>query len=155
VSTLAASEGEPVRIDVQASVHATEELEKVRTALENIFPLDLRSVLNFKTTNLRGHFHNPIIRIETQLTQSDLVEQTVTAIGQNLTPQDREQIAKTFASRVTRKGQLFLRLDKQEAYQGQIRIINRGDSIRLIIRFSGRKPTQRELENHCRHFKLI
>ncbi len=152
---MAAYEGGPDLLDVQASVQATEDVEKVRTAIENLFPQNIRSTLKFKTTKLRGYYHNPILRIEAQLTQRDLIVQTLTSIGQKLTPEDRDLVARTFTSRVNRKGQLFLRLDKQEAYQGQVHIINRGDSIRLVIRFSGRKPTPSELENHCRQFKLI
>ena len=152
---MAASEGGPVRIDVQASVQATEDVEKVQTAIQNLFPQDILNSLDFKTTTLRGHYHNPIILMETQLTNPDLIEQTLTNMGQKLTSSDRNQIAQTFASRINQKGQVFLRLNKQEAYLGQIRIINRGDSIRVVIRFSGRKPSLNELENHCRRFKLI
>lgn len=152
---MAASKGGPVRLNAQASVQATEDVEKVRVAMENIFPQELRSKLKFKTSKLRGHYHNPIIRIEIQLVQPALVEQTLIALGSRLSAEDREQIAKTFESRIDRKGRLFLRVDKQEAYQGLARIINRGDSIRLVIRFSGRKPSQSDLEILCRQFNLI
>ncbi len=152
---MAVSEGRPVRLSAQASVQATEDVEKVQTAIENLFPQNLRSSLKFKIATLRGHYHNPIARIETQLAQREKIEQTLVAIGEGLSLEDRDQIARTFGSRVDKKGQLFLRLDKQEAYQGRVRIINRGDSIRLVIRFSGRKPSQSELENHCRRFNLI
>ena len=152
---MAANKSGPVRLDVQASVQATEDADKVKTAIEHIFPQDIRGTLTFKTTKLRGHYHNPIFRIEIQLTQRNLVTQTLSAIGQQLTSDDRDQIARTLASRVNTKGHLFLRLDKQEAYQGRVRIINRGDSIRLVIRFSGRKPTLNEIETSCREFNLL
>jgi RNA binding exosome subunit len=152
---VAALEGGPSRLTVQASVQATEDADKVRKAMENLFPQDIRSKLIFKTTKLRGHYHNPILRLETHLTQRALIEQTLTSIGQLLPSNDRDQIARTFASRVDQKGRLFLRFDKQEAYQGRIRIVHRGDSLRLIIRFSGRKPSTDELEQQSRQFKLI
>ena len=152
---MAANESGPVRLNVQAAVQATEDADKVRTAIEQIFPKSIQKNLHFKTTKLRGHYHNPILRMETQLTQQALVRQTLSAIGQQLPSEDRNQLAQTFPSRVNTKGHLFLRLDKQEAYQGRIRIINRGDSIRLVIRFSGRKPTLNEIETSCREFNLI
>ena len=155
VLSVAAKESGPVRLDVQASVQATEDAEKVETAIKQIFPQDIRDNLHFKTTKLRGHYHNPILRIETQLTQHSLVRQTLSAIGQKLPSKDRDQIAHTFASRINTKGHLFLRFDKQEAYQGRVRIINRGDSIRVVIRFSGRKPTINEIETSCRALNLI
>jgi hypothetical protein len=150
-----ASEGGPIRLIVQASVQATEDAEKVQKAIENLFPQDLQGTLQFKTTNLRGHYHNPILRLETRLTQPDLIEKTIASIGLSLSPEDRGQLKQTFSSRIDRKGRFFLRLDKQEAYQGRIRIIHRGDSIRMVIRFSGRKPSANQLEHQCRQFQLI
>ncbi|MFW9935136.1 MAG: RNA-binding domain-containing protein [Candidatus Thorarchaeota archaeon] len=152
---MAAAESGPVHLEMQASVHATEELDKVRTAMMNLFPQAVRSSLVFNSTKLRGHYHNPIIRLETQLRQRELIEQTLTSIGEQLRSEDRVIVARTFPSRVNKKGQIFLRLDKQEAYQGRVRIINRGDSIRLVVRFSGRKPSLSDLENLCRKFKLL
>jgi RNA binding exosome subunit len=152
---VAAAAGGPNRLTVQASVQATEDAEKVQQAIQNLFPTDLETKLEFKTTKLRGHYHNPILRLETQLTQHDLIERTLTSIGQSLTSEDRAQLGQTFSSRIDKKGRLFLRFDKQEAYQGRIRIIHRGDSIRLVIRFSGRKPSASQIEHQCRQFQLI
>lgn len=152
---MAASESGPVRLEMQASVHATEDEAKVRQAIENLFPGDVRNTLEFNITTLRGHYHNPIIRIVTQLTEPLHIEQTLTAIGQQLPSEDCREIEATLASRINQKGQLFLRLNKQEAYQGRVRLINRGDSIRLVVRFSGRKLSQKTFENLCRRFNLI
>lgn len=152
---MAAAESGPVRLEMQAAVHATEEVDKVRTAMMNLFPQSVRSSLKFISTKLRGHYHNPIIRLETQLRQRELIEQTLTSIGEQLHSKDRDILARTFPSRVNKKGQIFLRLDKQEAYQGRVRIINRGDSIRLVVRFSGRKPSLSDLEKLCRKFNLL
>ena len=155
VSSVAATKSGPVRLNVQASVQATEDADKVETAIKQIFPQDIRENLHFETTKLRGHYHNPILRIETELTQQALVSQTLSTIGQQLPSKDRDQLSHTLASRINTKGHLFLRFDKQEAYQGRIRIINRGDSIRMVIRFSGRKPTINDIETSCRTLNLI
>ncbi|MFX1319047.1 MAG: RNA-binding domain-containing protein [Promethearchaeota archaeon] len=152
---MAATESGPIRLTVQASVQATENAEKVKKAIENLFPADLRSTLKFNKTNLQGHYHNPILRLETQLSQRDRIERTLASIGQSLSSGDRAQLARTFSSRIDEKGGLFIRFDKQEAYEGRIRIIHRGDSIRMVIRFSGRKPSVNQLEHHCRQFQLI
>lgn len=152
---MAATESGPIRLTVQASVQATEDAEKVQKAVENLFPADLRSTLKFTTSKLRGHYHNPILRLETQLTQHDHIERILTSIGQSLSSEDRAQLGRTFSSRIDEKGGFFIRFDKQEAYQGRIRIIHRGDSIRMVIRFSGRKPSINQIENHCRQFQLI
>ncbi len=145
----------PVRIDVQALVHATEDEEKVKTAIFNLFPEAVHALLKFKRNKVRGHFHNPIIRLEICLDQRAQAKLAVQSIGNRLLAEDRNEIAETFESRIDKKGQIFLRFDKQESYQGRLRILNQGDSLRLVIRFAGSKHTPDELQSLCRQFKLI
>jgi RNA binding exosome subunit len=140
---------------VQALVHATEDEEKVKTAIANLFPEHLRETLRYERNKVRGHFHNPIIHLETRLTQEEHVKQTAHFIGTNLPEEDRAMIAETFATRVDKKGQFFLRFDKQESYQGRLRIINQGDSLRLAIRFAGPKKSLDDLRNLSRELNLI
>ncbi len=149
------SERGPVRIDVQALVHATEDEEKVKTAITNLFPEEVHTLLTFKRNEVRGHFHNPIIRLEICLDKRTQAKLAVQSIGNRLLAEDRREIAQTFESRINKKGQIFLRFDKQESYQGRLRILNQGDSLRLVIRFAGSKHTLDELQNLCRQLNLI
>ncbi|MFW9986822.1 MAG: RNA-binding domain-containing protein [Candidatus Odinarchaeota archaeon] len=148
-------EREPSNITVHALVQATEDEAKVKTAVQNLFPQEIGDSLSFKQTKLRGYYHNPIIHLETRLTQRVAVKETLYSIGQRLPPEERAKLAITFENRVDQKGQLFLRFDKQESYQGQLRLVNRGDSLRLVVRFSGRKPQLSELQKQCHKFNLI
>ena len=116
------SERGPVRIDVQALVHATEDEEKVKTAITNLFPEEVHTVLKFKRNKVRGHFHNPIIRLEICLDEREQAKHAVKSIGNRLLAEDRSEIAETFESRINKKGRIFLRFDKQESYQGRLRI---------------------------------
>ncbi|MFX1301524.1 MAG: RNA-binding domain-containing protein, partial [Promethearchaeota archaeon] len=138
---MSVSQRGPVRIDVQALVHATEDEEKVKTAITNLFPEEVHTLLEFKQNKVRGHFHNPIIRLEICLDQPVQAKLVVQSIGNRLLAEDRREIAETFESRIDKKGHLFLRFDKQESYQGRLRILNQGDSLRLVIRFAGSKHT--------------
>jgi RNA binding exosome subunit len=149
------SERGPVRIVVQALVHATEDEEKVKTAITNLFPEEIHAILQFERKKVRGHFHNPIIRLGTRLDQRAQAKLAVESIGNRLLAEDRMTIAATLESRIDKKGQIFLRFDKQESYQGRLRILNQGDSLRLVIRFTGSKHTLDELQNLCRQFNLI
>jgi RNA binding exosome subunit len=145
----------PVRIVVQALVHATEDEKKVKTAITNLFPGEVQALLKFERKKVRGHFHNPIIRLETRLDQSTQAKLTVESIGNRLLTDDRSIIAETLESRIDKKGQIFLRFNKQESYQGRLRIINQGDSLRLVIRFAGSKHTLDDLQTLCRQYNLI
>jgi RNA binding exosome subunit len=144
-----------LRITVQALVHATEDESKVRKAIENLFPASAHGELQFKRTQLRGHYHNPIIRLEAQLKSPELIALSLTDLGNRLPIEERQRLVETLSLRINQKGHLFLRFDKQESYQGRLRFINQGDSLRVIIRFPGRKLSLAELETQCRRFNLI
>ncbi|MFX0169819.1 MAG: RNA-binding domain-containing protein [Candidatus Hodarchaeota archaeon] len=143
------------RIVVHALVHATEDENKVRMAIENLFPQTAQTALKYKRTQLRGHHHNPIIRLEAELTDGLLVTHSVNSIGERLSTTERELVKATLATRTNQKGHLFLRFDKQDSYQGRLRIINQGDSLRLVIQFTGRKMSLNELQNQCQHLNLF
>jgi RNA binding exosome subunit len=152
---VSAVEREPSKIIVHALVHATEDEAKVKTAVANLFPQQIRDSLSFKEKKLRGYYKNPIIHLETRLTQRAAVKDTLYSIGRRLAPEERAKLALTFENRIDQKGQLFLRFDKQESYQGELRLVNRGDSLRFVVRFSGRKPQLSELQKQCHQFNLI
>lgn len=145
----------PSQIVVQAFVQATEDEEKVKTAILNLFSENLHDSLTLERKRLRGHYHNPIIHLEARLTRHAMVKQAILSLSQRLSNEERQQLRDTFDSRVDRKGQLFLRFDKQESYQGRLHIINQGDSLRFMIRFAGPKQTLIEMQSHCRELNLI
>jgi RNA binding exosome subunit len=145
----------PLRITAHALVHATEDENKVRKAIENLFPEMAQAALRYKQTQLRGHHHNPIIRLEAQLKNPELMALTLEDMGKRLPITDRQRIAETMSARTNKKGRLFLRFDKQESYQGRLRLVNQGDSLRVVIRFSGRKLSLTQVEAQCREFDLI
>jgi RNA binding exosome subunit len=136
-------------------VHATEDETKVRKAIENLFPETIHDELRYKRTQLRGHYHNPIILLEAQLKNPELLTLTLKDMGKRLPREEHQYLAETLRTRTNKKGHLFLRFDKQESYQGRLRLVNQGDSLRVVIRFSGRKLSLTELETQCRQFDLI
>lgn len=153
--SLSATSRGPMRILVHALVHATEDEEKVKIAVNNLFPEEVRPAIEFQRTNLRGHHHNPIIRLEAQLTNPTLVIQTLKALGNRFHEDERQELTNTFDSRIDQKGQLFLRFDKQDSYQGHLHLVNRGDALRLVIRFARQKLNLGDLQNQCREFNLL
>ena len=143
------------QITAHALVHATEDEIKVRKAIENLFPETTHDELRFKRTQLRGHHHNPIIRLEAKLKNPKYLKLALKDMGKRLPREERQYIAETLRTRTNQKGRLFLRFDKQESYQGRLRLVNQGDSLRVVIRFSGRKLSLTELKTQCRQFDLI
>jgi RNA binding exosome subunit len=145
----------PIQIIVHALVHATEDEEKVCTAIKNLFPVLTHDSLNFDRKQLRGHFHNPIIRLVATLSKRKLIIQTLQDIGARLQTEDRKQLQRDLELHYDGKGQLFCRFDKQESYHGHLKLVDRGDSLRFIIKFPGRMRDLGTVRQICQKYNLL
>ena len=149
------TEPEPSRIEVNALVHATEDEEKVIKAIRQLFQDDIWHQLKIEKKRLRGHFHNPILRLTVTLQGADQVQKMLESLGTRVSSSDRAWLQQNFALHCNKKGQIFLRFDKQESYQGRLRLVDRGDSLRTVIRITGRKPSINTLQTVCKRFNLL
>jgi RNA binding exosome subunit len=138
-------------IDIRVSVHATEDLDRVITAIHNVIPLELAEKVDFKKTNTKGHYNNPITLLETRIKEKGVVEAVFERIAMGLTRSDRE-LLKREIERHLEKRNLFIRLDKQSAYLGEIRLCSM-DPIRVKIQF--RKSGKEEITKICRRFGMF
>jgi RNA binding exosome subunit len=145
----------PTRISVQALVHATEDESKVVVAIHNLFPESVREALKKERHTLRGHFHNPIIRLNLTLSNSDLGLETFLSLKKGLSAEDCLWLRNRLEVHVSQKGELFLRFDKQEAYQGKLRLINQGDSLRMAITFPRKLRTLPALRTYLQEIQFI
>lgn len=145
----------PIQIIVQALVHATEDEEKVYTSIKNLFPIHSHEALQFNRKRLRGHFHNPIIQLVATLSDSELILQALQDMGPRLHSKDREQLQQDFELHYDGKGQLFCRFDKQESYHGRLRLLDHGDSLRIIIKFPNQMRDLETVRHFCQQCKLL
>jgi len=120
-------------IDVRFSVHATEDLDKVINAVHQVFPADHIDDIAFKKKALRGHYGNPITLFDTRIRKKAIVEALVDHLFSSLNEQDKESLLREIDQHVE-EGSLYIRLDKQAAFQGEMRLC-RSDPIRVRIRF--------------------
>jgi RNA binding exosome subunit len=112
--------------------HATEDPQKVETAIRNTLPEALTEDLGFTQTSLTGHHNNPIIIFEAKLEDK-----------QNL-----PKLLEKFAS-------LLSSLDKQQletAYMGKLKLGN-VDPIHFKIHFKNRTP--QEITEICHEAGLL
>jgi len=56
-------------IDIRVFAHATEDPDKVQTAVRNLLPTELSETLIFETQSCTGHHGNPIILFTSKLTE--------------------------------------------------------------------------------------
>ena len=146
---------EPTLISVQALVHATEDKEKVMVAIKNLFPPELRDSLQFDRKGLRGYFHNPILLIVAKIRRVQLVNQTLQYLGSLLSEQEKEQLRRRMHLHYDGRGSLYMRFDKQDSFKGRLRLVERGDSLRMVVKFSGGKLDGEAVLKVCQRLGLL
>ncbi|RLE83034.1 MAG: exosome protein [Thermoprotei archaeon] len=117
------------KISIEAFCHATEDLRKVKQAVLNLIPSHLRSSVKISTENLRGYFGNPIVVVKAELSTPKQVDEVVKCISERLSDFDKELIKETLKLRLDSSGNLYLRLDKQKAYKGEVALAPFSDDI--------------------------
>jgi len=125
-----------VELDLVTHCHATEDPEKVKKAILNVLPPELRSAVNVSEVVLEGYYGNPIIRMGVVLRGED-AEKAFKYVIRSLSEGDRGYLLLSLEQRYDRKSnKLYLRLDKQEAYLGRLVLNDGSDTIRISASFS-------------------
>jgi RNA binding exosome subunit len=138
-------------VDVRFCAHATEDLDKVVEAVQNVLPSDHIEDITFKRSNVEGHYGNPITLFDTRIKDKETVRALVENLSANLSALDKEELSRTI-NRYIEKGSLFIRLDKQAALRGKTRFAT-SDPIRIRIRF--RKNKTEDVIQICREIGMI
>jgi RNA binding exosome subunit len=120
-------------VEVSSFIHATEDPDKVIVACRNVLPLDYVDEITFESRNLLGHYNNPITLLRARIKQRRVLEAFIENLVGNLSEVDKEYLASDVKRRIDDKGTLYLRLDKQEAFLGQMKLGNI-DPIRITIK---------------------
>jgi RNA binding exosome subunit len=112
------------RILVSAMVHSTEDREKVAMAIATLFPFEFE----INSTKAKGHFGNPIEYLEVEITRKREIKEFWNNLMSVLGDQ-RSVLLNTIENRVDDQGFLYVRVDKQKAYLGEVELTEGGDSI--------------------------
>lgn len=137
-------------IDIRTSAHATEDLEKVKKAVYNLFPEDCIDELTFKKTVTKGHYGNPITLFEARIKDKRLIGAFVGKISTNVSKLDRETIIRG-SNLFVERSNLYLRLDKQAAFEGQFKL-QKADPIHIRIHFT--KRDEKRIMEICQELGL-
>jgi RNA binding exosome subunit len=138
-------------VDIRFCAHATEDPDKVVKAVYNIFPSDQTEEIAFNRSSVEGHYGNPITFFETRIKDKETVRALVENLSANLGSLDKEELSREL-NRCVEKGSLYLRLDKQAALQGKIKLVT-SDPIRIRIRF--RKNKLEDVTEICREIGML
>ncbi len=138
-------------VDIRVSVHATEDPDRVITAIHNMIPPELAEKVDFKKTNTKGHYNNPITLLETRIKEKDVAGAVFKKIATGLTSPDRELLKREIERHLDKRN-LFIRLDKQSAYLDEIRLCST-DPIHVKIQF--RVRGKEAITKICREFGMF
>lgn len=138
-------------INVRAFAHATEDPEKVLTAIRNTLPKELGENAIFQKTSLTGHHKNPIILFETKLTDKQHLPAALEKIAAGLSSIDKETLDSEIKLHLEKRN-LYLRFNKQSAYQGELRFSS-NDPIHFKIHFKNKTPE--EIVEICRNTGVL
>ena len=121
-------------VDVRFCAHATEDVEKVMKAVQTVLPIDNEEdEIAFNKNTVDGHYGNPITFFDARIKNKKVIKAVVENLSANLGSFDKAELNRTM-DRCFEKGSLYLRLDKQAAFQGKIKLVY-SDPIRVRIRF--------------------
>jgi RNA binding exosome subunit len=137
--------------NVRVFSHATEDPDKVQTAVRNTLPEAVAKDLVFTKTSLIGHHGNPILVLEAEITDRLVLPLVLEKFGAMLNSLDKEQLNSEWAQHIEKKN-LYLRFDKQAAFLGELRLGNI-DPIHYKLHFKNR--TTEEITEICRKAGLL
>jgi len=125
-------------IHLRTIAQATEDPEKVRSALKLLLPppgqLAKKDSITVHETVTTGYHDNSIIVMEAELKQNKDCQYVVDLIREHLGPVGISQLAAELPQRVDYDCNLYIRFNKQEAYLGKLMTTIKSDSILVRIK---------------------
>ena len=121
-------------LNARAICHSTEDIEKVRQSMLNAL-----GEIELHVSVAKGHHGNPMEIIEARIEKMREID----GVFKKMQAEDLEVIDRTIESRIDDACNLFLRLGKQDALQGIIRLASDDDTISIRIKVRA-YPAKRE-----------
>ena len=115
-------------ISYRLFVNATEDENKVIYALKEIFPKS-----EPKKEIIEGFYGNPLIILSEKFDKKQHIKQFINSFL-DMDKTELNKLKNDLKIKTDHNGNLFLRFDKQEAYNEKWKIVNHGDSIHVKIK---------------------
>lgn len=119
-------------IELRTLTHATENKQRVLEAIYNLFPTE-SAPPTVKETTLKGYFGDPIVSLKIEINNRKTCTDFLNHVIKNLNSIDYEILLEELPKRIDESKNLYLRFNKQKAYQGKISL-EMQDAIRVKIR---------------------
>jgi len=120
-------------IEISTICHATEDIEKVKTALMKFIPQELRTNARVEHLQAKGYYKNPITRLVVRFRGKE-AEKVAKYIFSLIDSSERTILLTTLDNRFdTRASKLYIRFSKQDAYLGSAVLFDGDDVIRVVM----------------------
>lgn len=119
-------------VRITSIAHATEDAQKVVQAVLSICPEDFPR--GIQTERVKGHYGNEIIICHLRAVGRSASERFFENLWRKMSSQDKSRIYDQAQEHVDGSGTLHLRIDKQEASKGKIRLQD-NESVKVEIMF--------------------
>jgi RNA binding exosome subunit len=145
-----------VTVELSAFSHSTELEDRVRAALLNAVPAELRPRLSQRVSiqRVEGYYGNVVTVLRVLVSGSaglEVLRYILCSMGRT----DLEILLATVSSRIEeRRARLHLRLGKQDLYLGKVRLYEGGDVVKVVASFEGLRGVElvdylREVAKSC------
>ena len=141
-------------IELSAISHATEDLERVYSALRNVASEEIARRAWISRQDLKGHHGNPIVTLMMKIRGTDLMESFVQRLASRLSDGDKRDLSVEFRKHVDTDGNLYIRLDKQAALLGRLSL-KQEDPIRIRMKLETRPRTLDQMSEALGRLGLI
>ena len=118
-------------ISYRAFVYETEDEEKVMIAINHLFSNTLP-----EEDIIEDNFSNNVKILSNKITKKRTNRDFINFLNENLSDDDKEILKDELSRRIDKKGNLFLRFDKQLAYDEILKITYSGDAIHVRIKIA-------------------
>jgi len=119
-------------VEVSAFSHATEDEDKVEKAMKNLLPEENRDLWLTRKT-LKGYHGDPITIVTGKIRTNKGATGVLRRVVQELSSLDQQRLLDELEERLDEGGNLYIRLDKQNAYLGKVRLLET-DPVKMKFR---------------------
>ncbi|MGC8936304.1 MAG: RNA-binding domain-containing protein [Candidatus Methanomethylicaceae archaeon] len=121
--------------------HATEDPDRVKSAILNLIPKDIRTSITINQTSAKGHHGNPITLLTVEVNDPDFARSIFDHIKRSLSEAELSMIRDQIDLYYDGRSSIFLRFDKQSAYLGSLRTSLSDDVIKVRINLKRATPS--------------
>lgn len=142
-------------ISFSCSSHATEDIGKVVDAVLNLLPEKMREEKEVVVTKLEGHAGNPIHLLELEITKQQEIRKVLDFLSSKLDEIDKIFLYEELDERLDEENSFYFRLNKQDAYKGDISLAQDDNTIRIVVKFIIYKNSREALIERIEELGLV